>query len=141
VASLTTAALSGEPNSRLNLASKRVSKGIGKRVGRLSGRNRYGAILAKRRSARGAHLQVYAGETTEDVAMLGVGVAKAVAKHASARNYMRRALREELRQYAPALAAVEIVILVRKAFDRAARRLIAEELSTLLGQLQLCAAP
>jgi ribonuclease P protein component len=122
-------------------ASKRVSKRIGKRVGRLTGRNRYSAIFAHRRSARGVHLQVYVGNTIEDVAMLGVAVAKAVAKHASARNYMRRALREDVRQHAALLAPVEIVILVRKAFDRASRRVVAEELDTLLGQLQLCAAP
>lgn len=114
---------------------------VGRRsVGRLTGRNRYSAILAKRRSARGVHLQVYVGESVKDAAMLGVGVSKAIAKHASARNYMRRAVREDLRQYGPQLVPRELVILVRKAFDRHARAQVAAELDKLLAQLQLCAA-
>jgi ribonuclease P protein component len=72
--------------------------------------------------------------------MLGVGVSKAIAKHAHARNYMRRAVREDLRQYAPRLAAVELVVLVRKAFDRRARAQVVAEVDALLKQLQLCAA-
>lgn len=71
--------------------------------------------------------------------MLGVGVAKSVAKRASARNYMRRALREDVRRHAAALPALELVVLVRKAFDRRSRAEVRSELEALLEQLQLCA--
>jgi ribonuclease P protein component len=111
-----------------------------KSLGRLTGRNRYAEIFANRRSARSQHLQMYVGKNIEGVAMLGIGVAKSVAKHATARNYMRRALREEMRLRTPKLVAVELVILVRQAFDHASRRAIDEELGALLVKLRLCAA-
>lgn len=115
---------------------------IGRRsIGRLTGRNRYSAILAKRRSARGVYLQVYLGESVKGAAMLGVGVSKAIARQANARNYMRRAVREELRQHAPRLPMIELVVLVRKVFDRHARAEVGAEIDELLVRLQLCAAP
>lgn len=113
------------------------------RLGRLTGRNRFGPILAKRRVVRGEYLQVFVGDSVKDAAMLGVGVSKAVAKHASARNYMRRAVREEVRKYVAALPPVELVVLVRRMFDRHGRAAMAAELSSSLHhlkQLRLCAA-
>jgi uncharacterized protein len=52
-------------------------------------------------------------DETQRKPALGVSVSKAIAKRASERNYMRRTVREALREYAPQLPALDFVVLVR----------------------------
>lgn len=79
---------------------------------------------------------IHARRNRAGVARLGVTVSKRVARHASARNFAKRLVREGFRRLFPAACAVNIIVRVRKQLDGESAQQGAEALARLLRGVQ-----
>jgi len=87
------------------------------------------------RRTNGAHLQLLASPATGTVGRVGFVIGKKQLASAVDRNYVRRLLREAVRQGRPALDAFDIVLRLRIPCSPARLPALLREASELLGAL------
>jgi ribonuclease P protein component len=87
------------------------------------------------RRLNGAHLQLLASSAERSIGRVGFVIGKKQLKSAVERNYVRRLLREAVRQRRPALDAFDIVLRLRIACSPATLPGLLREASELLGTL------
>ena len=96
----------------------------------------FSSVFSFRRRIFGECLAMHYTPNTLGHPRLGIIVGKKTARHAVARNYIRRVLREWFRHNCDRIGAYDVVIRVGKSFGRADFRKIAKELEELLAKLQ-----
>jgi ribonuclease P protein component len=96
----------------------------------------FSSVFSFRRRVFGEYLTMHDLPNKLGHPRLGIVVGKKTARHAVARNYIRRVLREWFRRDRDRLGAFDLVIRVSKPFGRSDFRKVAEQLEELLGKLQ-----
>ena len=87
--------------------------------------------LRKQRSSALLHI-LHSDNNLLGHARLGLVVSKKVAKRANARNYMKRVIREWFRYHQAQLPSQDIIVRVRKTFNRETAMQAREQLQQLL---------
>ena len=95
----------------------------------------FSSVFNFRKRYSSDHLILYYKPNQRAVARIGFVVSKKVAKLAVDRNYMRRVLRELCRQELAVLSDVDIVIQVKKSFNRSKFLLLKQELAMLFDKI------
>jgi ribonuclease P protein component len=98
---------------------------------RLTRRAEFDAVFAHGQSRAGLHITLIAKPSEAGVPRLGLVVGKKVARSAVRRNYMKRLLRETFRSSREELQPVDLVAVVKRAFNRAAGAAVRGEFSRL----------
>jgi ribonuclease P protein component len=88
------------------------------------------------RRLNGAHLQLLASPAERSIGRVGFVIGKKQLANAVDRNYLRRLLREAVRQRRPALDAFDVVLRLRIACAPAMLPGLLQEATDLLGNLQ-----
>ncbi|OLE17982.1 MAG: ribonuclease P protein component [Betaproteobacteria bacterium 13_1_20CM_3_63_8] len=87
------------------------------------------------RRLNGTHLQLLASPAEHSVGRVGFVIGKKLLAGAVERNYLRRLLREAVRQHRPALDSFDIVLRLRTPCPPATQPSLLREASELLGTL------
>ncbi|MEP6942564.1 MAG: ribonuclease P protein component [Betaproteobacteria bacterium] len=113
------------------------------RARRLAGGKAFARVFREGRRYSGVHVQVIAAAASDNGAgsgRLGYIIPKQHFRRAVDRNYVRRILREALRQRRLALGSFDIVMRVRAGCPRAALAALAAETAGLLDALAVAAS-
>lgn len=75
----------------------------------------FGRVFEKATRSRDELFTVFYRRNDEDVARLGLAISKKLCRYATARNRIKRAIRESFRQQQPILAGLDVVVINRRA--------------------------
>ena len=109
-----------------------------RRAQRILKTDEFSSVFRLRRVRSNAWFQVYVAPNQLGHARLGLVVSKKTAKRANRRNYMKRVIRDTVRQHPDRVAGVDFVVRVRAPFDRAGRPEAVEALRALFARLSSC---
>lgn len=106
-----------------------------RKVYRLLKTDEFSSVFNFRRSYSLEFFQVYHKPNELEHARLGLVVAKKIAKAAVARNTMKRIIREWFRLRRPDLKPVDLVVRVRRPFDRRHTRQVWQHLDAIAARI------
>jgi len=75
----------------------------------------FGRVFEKATRSRDELFTVFCRRNDVDVARLGLAISKKLCRHATARNRIKRTIRESFRQQQPILAGLDVVVINRRA--------------------------
>ena len=133
VDAVTPAASVTTTSNNLRLTSSRSIRF--KRENRLADGAAYGRVFHRAKRSRDNFFTVLCRRNEQNVARLGLAIAKKHCRHATARNRIKRLIRESFRQQQPRLAGLDVVVMNQPATARASNR---EIFDSLEGHWQRC---
>jgi ribonuclease P protein component len=102
---------------------------------RQTARGWFDRVFVQRKSQSGHFLQLYLGKTDRPTGSFGVSVSKRVCPSAVSRNYVKRILRAWYQTHQTLLGGQDLVVRVRRYYDRRDFSRVSRELNRLLGRL------
>lgn len=105
---------------------------------KLSDRRSFQAVFDGRCGSTRSLLRMMAVPNQQGVARLGLVVGRKICPSAVGRNYMKRVGRELFRKHALQLAGLDIVIVIRKHFEKRDFSLLSSEFEGLAQNIQKC---
>ena len=89
-------------------------------------------VFERRNTVGGRYLQLHLAPSGDKAASLGISVSKRICPSAVSRNYCKRMLRDWYRQHSAAFGNNDLVVRVKRRYDRRDYLMVSEELAKLL---------
>lgn len=105
---------------------------------RLRKTDEFSSVFSFKCSVSGAHLQVLARPNQAGYARLGLVVGKRTLRRATARNYVKRVVRELFRCHQHEFGALDLVVRVHRAFTPENFEAVQQELKELFSKSKKC---